>query len=99
MIRSTRKLILPLAALMYLTPGALRATWYQENLANGSDIITMDLRWPWWPSGTYYANWNTSFNPQPNNASFYAGFLGSVPDGPGGEYFALPARAGYSRGG
>lgn len=43
----------------------------------------MDLRWPWWPSGTYYANWNTSFNPKPNNLSFYAGFLGTVPDGPG----------------
>ena len=84
MTRSTRKLILPLAALMYLTPSSLQATWYQENIANGSDIIMMDLRWPWWPSGTYYANWNTQFNPKPNNVSFYAGFLGSVPDGPGG---------------
>ena len=83
MIQSTRKLILPLAALVYLTPGTLRATWYQENIANGSDIIMMDLRWPWWPSGTYYANWNTNFNPKPNNVSFYAGFLGAVPDGPG----------------
>jgi hypothetical protein len=72
------------AALMMLAPGPLRAIWYQENIANGSDLIMMDLRWPWWPSGTYYANWNTSFNPKPNNVSFYAGFLGTVPDGPGG---------------
>ena len=21
----------------------------------------MDLRWPWWPSGTYFANWNSGF--------------------------------------
>ena len=68
---------------MLLAPGSLRATWYGENIENGSDIIMMDLRWPWWPSGTYYANWNTGFNPKPNNISFYAGFLGTVPDGPG----------------
>ncbi len=84
MTRLIRQLTYSLAALFYLTPGSLLATWYQENVADGSDMIMMDLRWPWWPSGTYYANWNTSFNPQPNNVSFYAGFLGSVPDGPGG---------------
>lgn len=59
------------------------ATWYNENIENGADIIMMDLRWPWWPSGTYYANWNTSFNPKPNNISFYAGFTSTVPEMPG----------------
>ena len=83
MMNFARRLILSFATIISLTPGPLRATWYQEKVANGSDIIMMDLRWPWWPSGTYYANWNTSFNPRPNNGSFYAGFLGSVPDGPG----------------
>ncbi|MCX6996696.1 MAG: PA14 domain-containing protein [Kiritimatiellaeota bacterium] len=83
MTPALRPWISPLIALLLLTPGTLRATWYQENIANGSDIIMMDLRWPWWPSGTYYANWNTQFNPKPNNVSFYAGFLGTVPDGPG----------------
>ena len=83
MMNFARRLILSFATIISLTPGPLRATWYQEKVANGSDIIMMDLRWPWWPSGTYYANWNTSFNPRPNNVSFYAGFLGSVPDGPG----------------
>ncbi|MCP5520488.1 MAG: hypothetical protein H7A46_02925 [Verrucomicrobiales bacterium] len=34
----------------------------------------MDLRWPWWPSDTYYASWNIRFNPGPNNVSFYGGF-------------------------
>ncbi len=60
-----------------------RATWYSENVRDGSDIIMMDLRWPWWPSGTYYANWNSGFNPKPNNISFYSGFTSTVPDGPG----------------
>ena len=59
------------------------ATWYSENIESGADIIMMDLRWPWWPSGTYYANWNTSFNPKPNNITFYAGFVATVPDGAG----------------
>ncbi|MEK0449845.1 MAG: hypothetical protein RL088_2113 [Verrucomicrobiota bacterium] len=73
--------ILTLAAALTGTPA--RATWYSENIENGADIIMMDLRWPWWPSGTYFANWNTSFNPKPNNITFYAGFLGTLPDGPG----------------
>jgi len=59
------------------------ATWYGEGVENGSDIVMMDLRWPWWPSGTYYANWNIGINPQ-GSLSFYAGFLGGPPDGPGG---------------
>jgi len=59
-----------------------RATWYSETVEDGADIILMDLRWPWWPSGTYFANWNSSFNPKPNNLSFYAGFTSYVPDGP-----------------
>jgi hypothetical protein len=60
-----------------------RATWYSENIENGADILLMDLRWPWWPSGTYFAHWNSGFNPKPNNLSFYAGFTSYVPDGPG----------------
>lgn len=59
------------------------ATWYSENVENGADVIMMDLRWPWWPSGTYFANWNSSFNPKPNNLSFYAGFTSYLADGPG----------------
>ena len=83
MITFVPKRFISLVALILLAPGSLWATWYQENVANGADIIMMDLRWPWWPSGTYYANWNIRFNPRPNNVSFYAGFLGFVPDGPG----------------
>lgn len=73
-----------LFALLLLGMGReARATWYSENVEDGADIILMDLRWPWWPSGTYFANWNSSFNPKPNNLSFYAGFTSYVPDGPG----------------
>jgi len=68
--------------LLCLSIPRLHATWYSENVPNGADIIQMDLRWPWWPSGTYFANWNSSFNPKPNNLSFYAGFTSFLPDGP-----------------
>ena len=75
-----------LAALFVaLVPVASPATWYQENIENGSEIIMMDLRWPWWCSGTYYANWNTGFTGAPSSMSFYGGFLSMAPDGPDGK--------------
>lgn len=77
-----QKLLL-LSVLLFVMSGDVQATWYKENVQNGADIIMMDIRWPWWPSGTYYANWNSSFNPKPNNISFYAGFPSYAPDGPG----------------
>lgn len=70
--------------LLGLVPcGTASATWYYENVEDGADIILMDLRWPWWPSGTYYANWNANFNPAPSKISFYAGLTSFLPDGPG----------------
>lgn len=76
--------LLPLVALLLaISCAGGWATWYSENVESGADLIMMDLRWPWWPSGTYFANWNSSFNPKPNNLSFYAGFTSYVPDGPG----------------
>jgi len=58
------------------------ATWYGEGVESGADIMMMDLRWPWWPSGTYYANWNSGIKPQ-GGISFYAGFTSFLADGPG----------------
>lgn len=79
-----KRISLFLVTFILLSPvSEARATWYSENIQSGADIIMMDLRWPWWPSGTYYANWNSGFNPKPNNLSFYAGFVAYVPDGPG----------------
>ena len=85
MHRTVRHRLLGLLLTLFplLATGTLQATWYKENVEDGADLIQMDLRWPWWPSGTYFANWNTSFNPKPNNLSFYAGFTSFVPDGPG----------------
>ena len=82
--RIVRGLAMLLVAVLIVVaiPATLQATWYGEGVEDGSDIMMMDLRWPWWPSGTYYANWNTSIKPQ-GGISFYAGFLGGVPDGPG----------------
>ena len=73
---------LRLSVLLFLTQHPVQATWYKENAPGDSDIIMMDLRWPWWASGTYYANWNTGVVPNAG-ISFYAGFLDGVPDGPG----------------
>ena len=78
-----RRIAFLLIALLLAMPFRSWATWYSENIENGADIIMMDLRWPWWPSGTYFANWNSGFNPKPNNLSFYAGFTSFLPDGPG----------------
>jgi len=64
---------------LFLTPS--HATWYREDIEDGADIMMMDLRWPYWPSGSYFANWNSSFNPKPNNLSFYAGFTSFLKDG------------------
>jgi hypothetical protein len=54
-----------------------RATWYGENVENGSDIMMMDVRWPWWPESTYFANWN--FGTNPTGLGGYGGFTGGVP--------------------
>ncbi|AQT69176.1 putative protein related to plant photosystem II stability/assembly factor [Anaerohalosphaera lusitana] len=53
------------------------ATWYGENVDDGADIMMMDVRWPWWPESTYYANWN--FNTNPHGIGGYGGFTGGVP--------------------
>ena len=82
-ITSLQKRIIPLVALILLSQSSLQATWYSEGVEVGADLMMMDLRWPWWPSGTYYANWNSGIKPQ-GGISFYAGFLGTLADGPGG---------------
>ena len=53
-----------------------QATWYGENVEKGSDIMMMDVRWPWWPESTYFANWN--FRHGPTGIGGYGGFTGGV---------------------
>lgn len=55
---------------------ATRACWYGENVENGSDIVMMELRYPYWPVSTYFACWNMNF--VPHGGSFYGGVAGSV---------------------
>ncbi|MCP5515697.1 MAG: hypothetical protein H7A45_00385, partial [Verrucomicrobiales bacterium] len=74
--KSTLRLAACAALAFLLLPSRGLARWYNENIPSGADLVMMDLRWPWWPSDTYYASWNIRFNPGPNNVSFYGGFLG-----------------------
>lgn len=68
----------PIRILMALALGTLvavqpaRATWYGENVEKGSDIMMMDVRWPWWPESTYFANFN--FATSPSGIGGYGGF-------------------------
>ena len=60
------------AALGALLPlGRANATWYSANSEIGSDILMVEVRWPYWCVGTYFALWNSS--PYPQGGYFYGG--------------------------
>lgn len=61
-------------------PLALHATWYGENVENGSDIMLMDVCWPFWPESTYSAIWN--FGTNPTGLGGYGGFANGIPSLP-----------------
>lgn len=63
-------------------PNPAHATWYEEVMESGADIIMMDVRWPYWPKGTYYANWNTGLTNEAEQVTFYGGFISSLESGP-----------------
>ncbi len=65
-----------------IAPQTAHATWYEEVMEPGADILMMDLRWPYWPVGTYYANWNTGFGNEEGSVTFYGGFISSLKAGP-----------------
>ena len=74
------RIIIFLAAVF---PCFLQATWYEEVMEEGpKDIMMMDLRWPYWPKGTYYANWNTGLESEEGSVTFYGGFIASLESGP-----------------
>ena len=64
------------AFLMSVAARPAHATWYGENVERGSDIMMMDVRWPWWPESTYFANWN--FGTTPTGIGGYGGFAVGV---------------------
>ena len=72
-----RNVIAPLVAFFLTLPCArVRATWYGENVEKGSDIMMMDVRWPWWGESTYFANFNFAFTG--TGITGYGGFAGTV---------------------
>jgi hypothetical protein len=76
MLKPILRLLSGLAFLALAAPVPAHATWYGENVEKGSDIMMMDVRWPWWPESTYYANWN--FGTNPTGIGGYGGFTGGV---------------------
>lgn len=61
-----------------------RATWYENGVPANSDIVMADLRWPYWPCNTYFANWNARILPE-GKVSFYAGYAAYCGRGSVGE--------------
>ena len=49
---------------LMLLVNSSHATWYATNVEPGSDIVSFDLRWPYWPHGTYFNLWNTKTFPE-----------------------------------
>lgn len=67
-----------LVLLLLLSATQTRATWYYPNVDKGSEIVMVDVRWPYWPKATYFALWNMSTYPE--GGPFYGGV---APYGPG----------------
>jgi hypothetical protein len=71
-LRRTWKMLMMLgAAGLGMLPSAARADWYKAVMEPGPDIVSVDVRWPYWPPGTYFALWNG--NTAPAGGYFYGG--------------------------
>ena len=74
-------LLIALARIVYavlvVAPADLRATWYGENVESGSDVMMMDVCWPFWAESTYSAIWNFGINP--TGIGGYGGFANGIP--------------------
>lgn len=68
------------ACSLILSVQVARADWYSMVMEKSPDIITVDVRWPFMPPGTYFALWNG--NTAPAGGYFYGGVAIS---GPGKE--------------
>ncbi|NQZ59273.1 MAG: hypothetical protein HRT88_17605, partial [Lentisphaeraceae bacterium] len=56
---------------LLLLGSSLHATWYKFGVKQGADIVSCEVRWPFWSPGTYFALWNSS--PYPQGGYFYGG--------------------------
>jgi hypothetical protein len=54
-----------------MIPSAAHADWYSMVMEPGPDIVSLDVRWPFMPPGTYFALWNG--NTAPAGGYFYGG--------------------------
>ncbi|MCH2209269.1 MAG: PA14 domain-containing protein [Lentisphaerales bacterium] len=61
--------------LIFFSVNCSYATWYQFGVSEGADIISCEVRWPFWSPGTYFALWNT--NPYPQGGYLYGGIATS----------------------
>ena len=65
------KWLFALAVAALLPLGRANATWYSANSEIGSDILMVEVRWPYRCVGSYFALWNSS--PYPQGGYFYGG--------------------------
>lgn len=66
-----------LTILLILATLASNACWYGDKIKPGSDIIMLDIMYPYWPESTYFACWN--INMYPIGGYFYGGVACSTP--------------------
>ena len=64
-----------------------RATGFSPNVAEGADIVMMELRWPRWDQGTYYCFWYVNFFPN-RYCTFYGGLATRGEKSPPGMFMS-----------
>ena len=65
------------AVIHFVSPKCEASPWYGAQAEVGSDIIMMDLRYPFWAQSTYYACWYTTLLPY--GIDFYGGIVANTP--------------------
>jgi hypothetical protein len=69
-----------MAPLMLSAAMPVSASWYIENVEKGSDIMMMDVRWPFWAESTYFANWNFAVESGFGGYGGFSAHVGIVPE-------------------
>ena len=67
-----------LLSLWLLLTLPVSASWYGDEVKAGSDIIMVDLLYPYWPESTYFSCWNLDMFPK--GGYFYAGVAANAND-------------------
>ncbi len=78
--RMKPKLLPLLLFCMLAWTGISRADYHHFNVASGSDIVTQEVRYPYWEGGTYNAIWsNYVLSSDGPSEYFYGGIVTSAP--------------------